>query len=192
MSPSVRPHSDQSLVHRKSLIGFRAACEDMWGADGYQAIREALPPDVRERTASMRPLPVWVLLEDLIAWHVAVWNGPARRNEAIMTEHIHRTVDQGFGRVKRFLLSMATPQSLAPRVVDLWSDEYSTGWLEASPIENRSITLTLQNHPYVQDQLMRFVISEVYRYVLGLTTAKNVTAVHAVRDGALMVVLRWA
>ena len=163
----------------------------MWGATGYQSISELLPPDVRERTASMRPLPNWVPLDDLIAWHLAVWNGPAKRNEAVFTEHVRKTVDQGFGRVKRLLLSMATPQTLAPRVVALWSDEYSTGHLEAGSIERGSITLTLHDHPYVQNPLMRGVISEVFRYVVSLTNVDSVSSVHTVRDGALVVVLRW-
>lgn len=163
----------------------------MWGESGYQSLCDDLPADVRERTAGMRPLPDWIALDDLIAWHVAVWNGPAKRDEAIMTRHIHATVDQGFGRVKRLLLSVATPHTLAPRVVALWRDEYSTGRLEASAIEARSVHLTLHDHPYVDLPLMRFVIAEVFRYVLGLTHAKNVTAVHAVRESSLVVVLRW-
>jgi hypothetical protein len=163
----------------------------MWGASGYQAVANLLPPDVRERTASMLPLPDWIPLDDLIAWHMAVWNGPAKRNEAVFFEHVHKTVDQGFGRVKRLLLSVATPRTLAPRVVALWSDEYSTGRLEAGTIENDSVTLTLRNHPYVQHALMRTVIAEVYRYVVSLTRVESVTAVHAVRDAALVVVLRW-
>ena len=188
--PSAAPYS-AALVHRRSLIGFRTACEDMWGAAGLKAIADALPPEVRDRTASLRPLDDWIPLDDLIAWHVAVWNGPARRNEAVFTEHVHRTLDLGFGKVKRLLLSMATPQSLAPRVVDLWSDEYSTGRLEAVDLTKQSVTLVLHDHAYVQHALMRTVIAEVYRYVLSLTRVKSVTAVHAVRNGALVVVLRW-
>ncbi|HVU02928.1 MAG TPA: hypothetical protein VHE30_14310, partial [Polyangiaceae bacterium] len=156
------------------------------------SVSDALPPDVRERTAGMRPLPDWIPLGDLIAWHVAVWDGPARRDEAVMIRHIHATVDLGFGRVKRLLLSLATPHTLAPRVVALWSDEYSTGRLETSELEEKSIHLTLRDHAYVDVPLMRFVIAEVYRYVLSLTSAKNVTSVYAVRDGALVVILRWA
>ena len=110
----------------------------------------------------MRPLPEWLPLDDLIAWHVTVWEGPARREESIMTEHIYMTVDQGFGRVKRALLSMATPHTLVPRVVKLWSDEYSTGRLEASSVEARSVRLTLSDHPYVHLPLMRFVIAKVF------------------------------
>jgi hypothetical protein len=179
-------------VHRKSLIGFRAAFREMWGESGYESLCSDLPADVQERTAGMRPLPDWIPLDDLIAWHQAVWNGPARRDEKIMTEHIHATVDQGFGRVKRLLLSISTPHSLAPRVVALWREEYSTGRLESSLLEARSIHLKLSDHPYVDSQLMRFVIAEVFRYVVSLTQAKEVSAVHAVRESALVVVLRWA
>jgi hypothetical protein len=192
MRPSAPPIPSGSLVHRKSLIGFRSACREMWGDAGYEKISLSLPADVRERTAGMRPLPDWIPLEDLIAWHVAVWNGPARRNEKIMNEHVRATIDQGFGRVKRLLLSVSTPHSLAPRVVDLWRDEYSTGHLDTGRLEERSIHLTLHEHPYVLHPLMRSVITEVFRYVLSLTQAEQVSAVHAVRESTLVVVLRWA
>jgi hypothetical protein len=180
-----------SRVHRKSLIGFRAACHQMWGSAGYAQLCRDLPPDVSERTAGMRPLPEWVSLEDLIAWHVAVWNGPAGRDERVFAEHVRATVDQGFGRVKRFLISMSTPHSLAARVVSLWSDEYSTGRLEGTLLEEKSVHLMLSEHAYIDTALMRSVIAEVFRYVVSLTKAKNVTAVHAVRDSSLVVVLRW-
>jgi hypothetical protein len=39
---------------------------------------------------------------------------------------------------------------------------------------------------------MRYVISEVFKYVVSLTNADDVTATHVVRDSALVVVLRWA
>ncbi len=179
-------------MHRKSLIGFRTACEQMWGPIGYEAIRRALPADVSDRTAGLRPLADWIPLDDLIAWHEAVWNGPAKRDEQIMTQHIHATVDQGFGRVKRLLLSVSTPHTLAPRVASIWRDEYSTGRLAATSLEEQSVQLTLTDHPYVQSPLMRYVISEVFKYVVSLTNADDVTATHVVRDSALVVVLRWA
>ena len=189
-SQTMRPRA-QALVHRKSLIGFRAACEQMWGPMGYEAVRAALPADVSDRTAGMRPLPDWIPLGDLIAWHEVLWNGPARRDEKTMTQHIHATVDQGFGRVKRVLLSMSTPHSLAPRVAALWRDEYSTGRLEATSIEERSVQLVLSDHPYVDLPLMRYVIAEVFRYVVSMTGVEGVTASSAVREASLVVVLRW-
>jgi hypothetical protein len=97
------------LVERKSLVGFRAASEQTWGAAGLQAVCNGLPAEVRERTAGLRPLPKWNDVADLIAWHHAVWNGPAARDEKAMIRHIHATVEHGFGRVKRFLLSISTP-----------------------------------------------------------------------------------
>jgi hypothetical protein len=137
-------------------------------------------------------LPSTNLEEDLIAWHVAAWNGPAKQDEQIMAQLIDGSVDHGFGHVKRFLLSISTPQSLAPRVVALWREEFSTGRLEASLIERRSIRLTLHDHPYVDIPLMRLVIAEVFRYIVSLTKAKRVSAAHTVRGSALVVDLHWA
>jgi hypothetical protein len=163
----------------------------MWGSAGLAKICEALPPDVRERTGGSRPLEPWHALGDLIAWHRAVWEGPAHRDEKLMTQHIHATVDRGFGRVKRFLLSVSTPRSLAPRVAALWRDEYSTGQLEATFPEEQTVHLTLRDHPYVDDPLMRYVIAEVFRYVLSMTRVRRVTVSYGMLDASLVVTLRW-
>jgi hypothetical protein len=189
--PSTAAVIEKPLVDRKSLIGFRAACEQLWGAPGLAAIRDALPPDVRERTGGARPLDKWNTVDDLIAWHKAVWNGPARRSERAFTPHIHATVDRGFGRVKKFLLSISTPRSLVRRVAALWRDEYSTGHLHATFPEEGVVQLTLTDHPYVDDPLMRFVISEVFRYIVSMTRVRKVSVAYGVRDSALVVTLRW-
>lgn len=190
-SRSLLPVPEAALVRRRSLVGFRTACEDFWGSDGVLALTEALPADVRERTAGLLPLPEWLPLDDLIAWHVAAWNGPAGRDKAIMTQHARRTVDQGFGRVKRFVLSIATPHALAPRVAALWGDEYSTGSLTAAISNADSVTLTLRGHAYVEHPLMRWIIAEAFRHIVGMTNVKDVTEVHTAHSGSLTVVLRW-
>jgi hypothetical protein len=162
----------------------------MWGSDGVRKVVEALPPDVRERTAGMLPLPEWVLVDDLIAWHVAL-KGGLGRDDAMFQKHVHKTVDQGFGKVKRLLLSMATPHTLAPRAAALWRDEYSTGRLTAMSIDKQSVSLTLRDHPYVHHALMQTVITEVYRYIVSLTSAKIVTAQTIARNDELTVRMQW-
>jgi hypothetical protein len=173
------------------LIGFRSASEQLWGSAGIEQICSDLPDPVRERTAGLRPLPEWIPLEDLVAWHLAAWRGPAKRDEPTMTQHARLTVDQGFGRVKRFVISLLTPEALAARVVPLWRDEYSTGRLETVSVDARSVQLALSDHAYVEIPLMRYIISEAYRYILSMTRAQNVTVTHALRDASLLVTLRW-
>jgi len=180
-----------ALVHRKSLLGVRGACEQVWGQEGSRALILALPEEVRQRTAGLHPLPDWLPVDDLIAWHVAAWDGPAQRDKTIMAEHARRTIDHGFGRVKRFLLSMATPHTLAPRVAALWSDEYSTGRLVTSGAEPNRITLSLRDHAYVEHPLMSWIIAEAFRYIVSLTGVKGVTEQHTARDGTLVILLRW-
>jgi len=188
---SARPHPAAACVQRKSLIGFRAACEQTWGEDGLAAIGGALPEDVRERTAGIRPLPDWIPLDDLIAWHVAAWNGPAKQDEVVMARHARLTVDQGFGRVKRVVIAALSPHALAARVGPLWRDEYTTGRLQTLGVSERSVQLALSDHKYVEIPLMRFIIAEVYRHVLSMTRARNVAASYAVHEATLTVTLRW-
>jgi hypothetical protein len=188
---SILPDPGKSLVERKSLIGFRAACMQVWGEPGLQAIRRGLPPEVHERTAGPQPLPKWIEVADLVAWHHAVWNGPAGHDEKVMTRHARATVDQGFGRVKRFLLGIATPHTLAPRVAALWQEEYSSGRLTSTRLEERGVQLTLEDHPYVGDPLMRMVMAEVFRYIVSLTRARGVRVTYGLRGAALVVALHW-
>lgn len=164
----------------------------MWGkaaVDGDIAAR--LPPDVHKRTAGFAPMPEWLPLGDLIAWHMAVWNGRARQDWEIMARHARLTIDQGFGRVYRLMIAALTPQLLAQRVGRLWRDEYTTGQLETLSIDAVSVRLRLSDHAYVGIPLMCNVISEAYRHVLSMTRARNVTVTHDVRAAALFVNLRW-
>lgn len=188
---SLVPRPITGLVRRRSLIGFRAASQQLWGSAGIEEICSDLPAAVRERTAGLLPLPEWIPLEDLVSWHLAAWRGPARREETVMTHHAQLTVDQGFGRVKRFVISLLSPEGLAARVVPLWRDEYSTGRLDTLSVAAHEVQLALSDHAYVEIPLMRYIISEVYRYVLSMTRAENVTVTHALRDASLVVTLRW-
>ena len=163
----------------------------MWGEQGEKRIIGALPADVRARTGGLLPLPDWLPVDDLIAWHEAAWEGPVAHNEDTFMQLARVTIDQGFGKVKRFLISMASPHMLAARVSDLWRDEYSTGRLETLKVDDRAVALALREHPFVHNPLMRRTIAEAYRHVLSMTSAKEPTVEHQVRGGALVVTLRW-
>ena len=185
---SIRPGE---FVHRKSLIGFRAAVEAMWGAAGVEVTRLALPDDVRERSAGLLPLPEWIPLEDLVAWHVAVWEGPAAKDRDVMLRHARLTVDQGFGRVKRVVVRALSPHGLASRVATMWRDEYSSGRLNARAVDANAVELELSNHGYVNNPLMRLIIVEVYRYVLSMTGVRSLVESHAVEGSSLLIKLTW-
>src|SRR5258708_12343639 len=84
------------LVHRRSLLGFRAACEAMWGAERLVEVTRGLRHEVRDRTAGMLPLPEWLPVDDLIDWHLAVWNGPAPPHQDVFTPPIPPPLHQAF------------------------------------------------------------------------------------------------
>jgi len=163
----------------------------MWSKAGSDEVARALPQEVRERTAGFVPLPEWLPQGDLIAWHIAVWEGPARQNWESMAQFARLTIDQGFGRVRQLMISALTPAMLAQRVGPLWQEEYTTGTLETLRIDARTVQLKLSDHAYVDIPLMRNVISEAYRHILSMTRARNVRVSHEVRGRALLVSLRW-
>jgi hypothetical protein len=63
--------------------------------------------------------------------------------------------------------------------------------LTAATIDKRCVTLTLRDHPYVHHGLMRMVISEAYRYIVSLTSAKIVTAETIQESNELTVRMHW-
>ena len=62
----------------------------------------------------------------------------------------------------------------------------------ATSLEERSVQLILSDHPYVDLPLMRYVIAEVFRYVVGMTQRRGRDRVAMpCASASLVVLLRW-
>ncbi len=182
----------EPCVHRKNVLGFRVACEQLWGKVAFEETIARLPPDARAATAGLIPLDEWVAESFLIAWAEAVWGGPAKMNEAAMRRYVSAAIMQGFGQVRRFFLQMVTPEAAARRVPELWRQEHTTGTLEAEIVRDGVGRVVLSDHPYVETPLMRMAIAEAIRCSLSLTRASTVNERHAHRGRQLRIELTWA
>lgn len=177
------------------MPAFRRAVVDLWGEDGRERtianlVGEARDEFIQDSVGTSR---VWFPARHIIAWAFAVWEGPAERKRDRMAEYIRRQWDLSFGVVRRVLLHMASPQSVVPRLPELWREDNTAGELEASLDDGRtSATLYLSNTPFVETPHARASVAEVYRHAFAQTRAKNVTEAHALEaPHRMMIRLRW-
>ncbi len=180
------------MVHRKNVVGFRQACEEMWGREGLARVTQALSPAVRDATVGLLPLPEWLPVECMSEWAEAVWLGPAMRDEARYRVYVSKAICLGFGRVKQFLLGMLTPERLMQRTGELWRGEYSTGELRGEIVGPGRCRLVLDHHPYIERTTLRLAVAESFRTSLSLTRAREVTETHPPAGRPLVVTIRWA
>jgi hypothetical protein len=97
------------------LVPSRAAAVELYGKAGLRDIAARLPADARAAlvdTAIITDL--WLPERFIIAWHEAVWNGPAHGDEAEFRRYVRTVVDLGFGRVRRCSSTSSPPPPSAP------------------------------------------------------------------------------
>lgn len=192
------PASSESMTRGTILHSVATAVRDLWGDDGLRDATERLPDETRTATTgadfeSLGFYPTRYILD----WNVAVMDGPAGGDEREFRRTVARSIDLGFGRIRRVFLSFATPTLLAQRASELWRHDHTHGRLVLDPDESvpgrRRITLT--GHPFVSNPLARMAFSEVLRRVLSLSRVRNVRETHSLKSAttgdSLVIVLTW-
>jgi hypothetical protein len=194
MPRSSVPASSEPMTRGTILHSMAAAVRDVWGADGLRDVTARLPDEARAATtgpdfATLSFYPTRYILD----WNTAIMDGPAHDDEREFRRGVARSIDFGFGRVRRAFLSFATPILLAQRAAELWRHDHTHGRLALDPDESvpgrRRISLT--GHPFVTSALGRIAVSEVLRHVLSLSRARNVRETHGMTGDALVIVLTW-
>lgn len=169
------------------------AASIVWGPEALGTIAAQLPADVRRDTVEQPSAATWMPERFVIAWSFAVWEGPAARDKEAFKRFLRCQVDLTFGRVRRALLSLASPAALLSRAGAIWSEDHTHGALDVEMHDGgKSASLRLRDHPYTAIPQARAAIAEVLRYDIALTRAKNVTESHRLEgDGVLLVRIAW-
>ena len=97
-------------------------------------------------------------------------------------------MDHGFGRVRKFLLGMATPATVGRKAGELWRHDHTHGEIVTRSMSDRSFELRLIDHPYLETPLARSSIAEILRYAMSLANAKDVQGRHRLEDERTLVV----
>ena len=87
-------------------------------------------------------------------------------------------MDNGFGRVRKLFLAMATPHLLAAKAAELWRHDHSTGDLVTERTSDSSATMILRDHAYLATPLSRLSIAEICRYAVSLSHVDDVAVTH--------------
>jgi hypothetical protein len=170
----------------------RAAALALYGAGGLRLIAARLPVEARPLVDSPIIVEPWLPERFVVAWQEAVWEGPAKHDEEALREYARRTVDAGFGRVRRLLVTLVTPATLCVRAAELWHDEHTHGEICAYP-DGHTVLVQLRDHPYVTRPVARMVMAESLRSAAALTRARSVSETHQlIDDDVLEVRLSWS
>jgi hypothetical protein len=183
---------EESMARGTVFRGLREAALEVFGETGYAVLVRALPADVRAATVDSLTVAVgWYPERYVMAWFEAAFDCAAGRNEARFHAFLDRMMDHGFGKVRRALLRLASPDMLLGQATTLWQHDHSHGWLTAK-VERGAACLTLRNHVYTTAPVSRAAITEIYRYGVALTGARHVVATHSLQpDGSMQVHLHW-
>jgi hypothetical protein len=176
------------------LHSVAAGVLDVWGVDGLRDVTSRLPEETRAATTGPAFTTLsWYPTRYVLDWDVAKMAGPARGDEATFRRSVARSIDFGFGRIRRALLSFATPVMLAERAAELWRHDHTHGELsvDASGRREGHARVTLRSHPFTETPVARMAFAEVIRHVLSLSRARNVRESHALAGDALVVSLTW-
>lgn len=185
--------SSEPTARARILVAIRAAALDLWGDKGLLDITARLPAETRRRSLDERMAPLaWVPERDVIAWYEALWSGPVEGREDVFLGFVRQMMNRGFGRTRRALLLIASPEALVTRAPQLWRIEHSHGDL-SFVLARRGARLTLKNSLYATLPLLRLTTTEIYRYALSLSRARDVTAVRqGGEEGSLVIEVGWA
>jgi hypothetical protein len=176
------------------LHSIAAGVREVWGVDGLRDVTARLPEETRAATTGPAFTTLsWYPTRYVVDWDTAKMAGPARGDEEAFRRSVQRGTDLGFGRIRRALLSFATPVILAERAADLWRHDHTHGALsvDSSRRSEGAARVTLTDHPFTEAPIARVAFAEVMRHVLSLSRARNVRETHAMSGDALVVALTW-
>lgn len=170
------------------MHGMRGAARALWGDRGLRSIAERLPEETRRETFDQIVLPVtWYPARYTVDWNRAIWDGPAARSDDAFLRFVDESIEQGFGRMRRFFLRLASPERMHARTPEMWRYQHTHGTL-SSVVRGDTATLTLRDHPYVKDSIMRKACAEAWRHIVVLSGRKDARSTFGVEGPDTMVV----
>ena len=176
------------------LHSVAAAVREVWGEEGLREVIARLPEETRAATTGPAFTTLsWYPTRYVVDWDAAKMAGPARGDEESFRRSVMRGIDLGFGRIRRALLSFATPVIIAERAAELWRHDHTHGKLsvDSSRRNEGKARVLLTGHPFTETPVARMAFAEVMRHVLSLSRARNVRESHTLEGDVLVVALTW-
>jgi hypothetical protein len=189
----------EALQRRIYVPALKRAAVLLWGDDGLNAIAGACGDDARAEFFRTVSADEWVPCRHVIEWCLRAFEGPCRRDRNKMAEYVDRAYDFSYGVVRKFIVRLADPTSIVPRLPAFWKQDHSEGELSSEiDAAGKGCIIRVTGSPYVAIVHSRAGMAETYRYGFSQTRAKEVTESHALERGAgkqgsdvLVIKLRW-
>jgi hypothetical protein len=186
------PIPQEPHTRRAVFVALRTTALELWGANALRALGERMPERARRETIKPSAIvPEWLPEAHLMTWYDVVWEGPCAGQEGEYLRFIDRTMDHSFGRVRKALLSIASPPMLAAKAADLWRYDHTHGTLEAEKTGARELRLTLRDSVQTSTDLSRRTNAELLRYACTLTRYKEARAAYSMHGDRLVVRIQW-
>ncbi len=185
---------DEQLTKGIVLHAMRLAVLDVFGDAGLAEVAPRVSADTCAQTvdASASPL-AWVPERFLVEWHEAVWDGPARRDDAALCRVINRRLDFGFGRVRKALLGLVGPEGVTRRAGELWKHDHTHGvFAVTTGSDGKSAAGTLSEHVFCESPIARRALAETFRYIVHLSRGVKVAReTHGLHGASLAIRVTW-
>jgi hypothetical protein len=179
----------QPQIRRSVLLAIRETARLQLDDAARVAIGERLSGETLEIWRCVLPLTAeWY--DDLSSVHI-VEALHAVLSPAEFVVFVNELCDNGFGRLRKLFLGLATPMMLASRAPDFWAYDHTTGKMTIEPTEGGAIA-TIADHPYVASTGCRALLTEYFRHAVSLTRVNRVTSSQLPQRGQLQIVIRWA
>jgi hypothetical protein len=128
----------------------------------------------------------------MLAFHLALWSGPANRSREAYTRFLAVMTDVGFGVLRRTLLQLASARALLERASKLWVEDHTHGDIDMESIGPNGAVARLRGHAFCELPQSRAAIAEVLRYTISLTRVRNVTEMHRLEaEGVMLLRFTW-
>jgi hypothetical protein len=185
---------DVQLTKGHVLDAMRLAVLDVFGPAGLADVAPRLSADTRAQTLDAPASTLaWLPERFLVEWNHAVFEGPAKRDDAVFCRVIDRRVDLGFGRVRRTLLGLLGPADVARRGVDLWRRDHTHGTMRLEvDVAARAAQGTVSDHLFCDDPLSGRALAEALRHILQLSRGvRAARETHGPQGKALFIRVAW-
>lgn len=181
--------SGQPQIRRSVLLALRETARLQLDDGPRAAVGARLSGETAEVWRSGKPLTAeWyddlVSVQIVEALHVVL-------SPAAFVTFVEQLCDNGFGRVRKFFLGLATPMMLASRAPDFWAYDHTTGKMTIEPIDG-GVIATITDHPYVESTGCRVLMTEYVRHAVSLTRVQRVTSSQQPQRGHLKIAIRWS
>jgi hypothetical protein len=191
--PSIALQDGEALTKGTILVSTRLAIVDLWGEAGWRDVAARLPEDARQ-TMTRGELTAlgWYPTRFAQDCGRALLAGPGGGKETELRRFVRRSVDLGFGRIRRALLRLATPEMLASRAASLWRHNHSVGDVSIEEMRAGAMRIVLRGHPFVEPPLSNIAFAEGLRHIVSLSGASDVRETHTRKGSGLVVSLTWS